>query len=65
MKNLTRKYVAWEMDMSTSGYSKIERGEVDLTISKIAKIALVFEVSINDLLFLDISFFFNKNNSLN
>jgi transcriptional regulator with XRE-family HTH domain len=60
MKNLTRKFVASEMDMSISGYGKIERGEIDLTISKLSKIASVFGVSLNDLLFLDISFFFNK-----
>lgn len=60
MKNLTRKFVASEMDMSISGYGKIERGEIDLTISKLSKIASVFGVTLNDLLFLDISFFFNK-----
>ncbi|MEA9414109.1 MULTISPECIES: helix-turn-helix domain-containing protein [unclassified Flavobacterium] len=60
MKNLTRKFVASEMDMSISGYGKIERGEIDLTISKLSKIASVFGVSLNDLLFLDISYFFNK-----
>lgn len=62
MKHLTRKFVAYEMDMSISGYGKIERGEIDLTISKLTKIASIFGVSISDLLFLDISYFFNKNN---
>ena len=33
LKNLTREYVADELQMSTSGYGKIERGEVDLTVS--------------------------------
>jgi transcriptional regulator with XRE-family HTH domain len=60
MKNLTRDFVAGEMDMSTSGYGKIERGEVDLTISKISRIAAILGVSISDLLFFDVSLFFTK-----
>ncbi len=48
------------MEMSISGYGKIERGEIDLTVSKLTKIAAILGVSLNDLLFLDISFFFNK-----
>lgn len=61
MKNLTRDFVAGEMEMSTSGYGKIERGEIDLTISKIARIASILGISISDLLFFDVSIFFNNN----
>lgn len=46
LKDLTREYVAAELNMSTSGYGKIERGEVDLTLSKLIQIANVLEVSI-------------------
>lgn len=56
LKNLTREYVADEINMSTSGYGKIERGEVDLTISKLNKIAVVFNVSV------DFIFKFNPTN---
>jgi transcriptional regulator with XRE-family HTH domain len=62
MKNFTRDFVAGEMDMSTSGYGKIERGEIDLTISKLYKLSDIFDVSITDLLFFDTSFFFNGGN---
>jgi transcriptional regulator with XRE-family HTH domain len=55
MNNLTRDYVAGELQMSTSGYGKIERGEIDLTISKLYKIAFIFGVSVTDLLFFDVS----------
>jgi transcriptional regulator with XRE-family HTH domain len=48
------------MDMSTSGYGKIERGEIDITISKLYKLSDIFGVSITDLLFFDASFFFNR-----
>jgi transcriptional regulator with XRE-family HTH domain len=62
LKNLTRDYVAAEMDMSTSGYGKIERGEIDLTISKLFRIAAIFDISISDLLFFDSSLFFSSHN---
>ena len=58
LKNLTREYVADELNMSTSGYGKIERGEVDLTISKLVRIASVLEVSIEFIFRFDISNFF-------
>lgn len=60
MKNLTRDFVAGEMEMTTSGYGKIERGEIDITISKISRLAAIFEISIYDLLFFDVSYFFNN-----
>ncbi|CAD0006622.1 helix-turn-helix domain-containing protein [Flavobacterium salmonis] len=59
MKNLTRDFVAGELEMTYSGYGKIERGEIDITISKISRLADIFEVSISDLLFFDVSYFFN------
>lgn len=60
MRNLTRDFVAGELDMTYSGYGKIERGEIDITISKISKLADIFGISISDLLFFDVSFFFNN-----
>lgn len=59
LKNLTREYVAAELNMSCSGYGKIERGEVDLTVSKLYKISNVLDVSPSSILFLDISRLFN------
>jgi transcriptional regulator with XRE-family HTH domain len=46
MNDLTRDFVAGELQMSTSGYGKIERGEIDLTLSKLSKISdiLVFRL---------------------
>lgn len=59
LKNLTREYVADELNMSTSGYGKIERGEVDLTVSKLVKIAKVLNVTIEFIFKFDVSNFFN------
>jgi transcriptional regulator with XRE-family HTH domain len=51
--------------MSVSGYSKIERGEVDLTISKIDKIATILEVSASQILNFDATTIFNISNNNN
>jgi transcriptional regulator with XRE-family HTH domain len=59
LKNLTREYVAEELKMSMSGYGKIERGEVDLTVSKLIEIAKVLDVSIEFIFRFDVSIFFN------
>ena len=59
LKNLTREYVAEEIKMSMSGYGKIERGEVDLTVSKLIEISKVLDVSIEFIFKFDVSVFFN------
>ena len=59
LKNLTREYVAEELKMSMSGYGKIERGEVDLTVSKLIEIAKVLDVSTEFIFKFDVSIIFN------
>jgi len=56
LKNLTREFVSQKLNMSSNNYGRIERGEVDLTISKLYKISDVLEVSVHDLLFSDLAF---------
>lgn len=60
LKNLTREYVAEELKMSMSGYGKIERGEVDLTVTKLIEIAKVLDVSVEFIFKFDVSLFFNE-----
>lgn len=55
LKNLTREYVAAELNMSSSGYGKIERGEVDITISRLYQISDALGVPLSSVLHLDIS----------
>jgi transcriptional regulator with XRE-family HTH domain len=62
LKNLTREYVAEELKMSMSGYGKIERGEVDLTVSKFIEIAKVLDVSTEFIFKFDVSVFFSETN---
>lgn len=63
LKNITREQMAADLEMSLSGYSKIERGNTDLTISKIQKIAEVLGVDISQLLNFDASHIFNISNN--
>jgi transcriptional regulator with XRE-family HTH domain len=65
LKNLTRDQLAEKLEMSLSGYSKIERGEVELTISKLYKIAEVLEVPISQILNFDASQIFNVSHNEN
>lgn len=63
LKSLTRETMASELEMSLSGYSKLERGEVDITLSKIFKIAKILGVSAEQLLNFDASQIFNVSNN--
>lgn len=63
LKNITREAMASELEMSLSGYSKIERNEVDLTISKIYKIAEILQTDISQILNFDASQIFNVSNN--
>lgn len=50
LKNITREIMCEKLDISMSGYSKIERGETDLTISRIEQIAEILEVDMSQIL---------------
>jgi transcriptional regulator with XRE-family HTH domain len=65
LKGITREQLASDLGMSISGYSKIERGEVDLSMSKIQKISEVLGVEISEILNFDATQIFNvQNNNL-
>lgn len=63
LKNITRETMAGELDMSLSGYSKVERGEIDLTLSRVQKISQVLGVDISQILNFDATQVFNVNNN--
>lgn len=50
LKKMTQEEVADALSMSTSGYSKIERGETRLNIDRLQKIADILEVNLFDLM---------------
>ncbi len=49
-KKLSQEYVAAKLEMSPSGYGKIERDETELTITKAYQISEILEISINKVL---------------
>lgn len=59
LKNITRETIASELNMSLSGYSKIERDEIDLTLSRIQRIAEILKVDLSQILNFDASQIFN------
>jgi transcriptional regulator with XRE-family HTH domain len=59
LKNVTRDQMAADLEMSLSGYGKLERGEVDITINKLYKISNILEVSVSQMMNFDVSNIFN------
>lgn len=59
LKNITRDQMAGELDMSLSGYGKMERGEVDITVSKLYKVSSILNVNVSQLMNFDVSNIFN------
>jgi transcriptional regulator with XRE-family HTH domain len=52
-RNFTQEYVAKMLNMTQAGYSRIERDEVDLNLSRLEQIASLLNVSIDDVLGFD------------
>lgn len=50
IKHWSRQQVADKLEMSVTGYGGIERGETDISITRLAQLAEVFEISLSDLL---------------
>lgn len=49
-KKLTQKQVAQKLEMSETGYAKMERGEVQIRIERLQQLAQIFEVDLSDLI---------------
>lgn len=63
LKNISRQQMADDLDLSLSGYAKLERGEIDITISRINQIASLLGIDVSQLLNFDASQIFNLNNN--
>ena len=57
-KNLTQSYVAKNVGLNDSAYSKIEQGITHITIERLYQIADCLKVSVSDLLELDNSYYY-------
>lgn len=53
LKNITRKEMAERLGITGSGYYKIERGEIDPSISRLLEIARILGVNVNQMLEFD------------
>ena len=67
LKGLSREQMAEKVGISTNGYAKIERGETNLQVSRLEKIAEVFGIELQDLFSFHENIFFNSkiNNNQN
>jgi transcriptional regulator with XRE-family HTH domain len=63
LKKVTREHLASDLDISVSGYGKIERGEVDVSISKLYKIANILGVTLEQILNFEVASIFNYHDS--
>jgi transcriptional regulator with XRE-family HTH domain len=59
LKNLTQDYMAQELGITQSAYSRMELGETELTYNKLEKIANLFEVKPEDIINFSESMIFN------
>jgi transcriptional regulator with XRE-family HTH domain len=59
LKNYTQQYMAQELNLSLSGYGKIERGEIDLSLGRIEQIATILGVDLKTILNFDENLIFN------
>lgn len=50
MKRWTQEDVAEKLDMSITGYAKIERGQTNVSLERLKQIAIIFGVNIEQLL---------------
>ncbi len=63
LKDITREQMASDLNMSVSGYSKIERGEIELTLNRVFEISEILDVELSQLLNFDVTTIFNITNS--
>ena len=63
LRNFTQSYVAEQLSLSLSGYSKIERNETDISVSRLGKIAEILDTDLATLLNFNSSQVFNQYNN--
>lgn len=63
IKGFTQKQIADYIGTSVNNYGRLERGEIDVTVDRLEKIAKILEVGIEDILKLDEGFNVVINNS--
>lgn len=63
LRNLKQDWVAEQLGLTQSGYSKIENGEVDVPVEKLEQISKILNVRPEDILTFDENMVFNVMNN--
>ena len=63
LKNFTQKHIAQQLNISSVAYGKIERGETDISLSRLQQIADIFELTMPQLLSFDENHLFFPNDN--
>lgn len=59
LRNFTQEYIANEIGLDQSAYSRLEKGETKITIDRLTKIASVLDIDPEDIFSFDESQIFN------
>lgn len=60
LKNYTQEYMAEQLEVSQSTYARFEKEDADLNISKLKKIAVLLNISLEELINFDEKMIFNN-----
>lgn len=63
LKDITREALASKLGITVSALAKVERGESEITISRLYQIAQMLKVGVNELLEFDVAKVFNISNN--
>lgn len=63
LKNYTQAYMASQLNLSVSGYGKIERDETEITINRLKEIARILDVNEQTILGFNENIVFNMSNN--
>lgn len=63
LRNFTQEYMAKNLDMTTSGYGKIERDESEVSYQRLEKIAEVLGIKVEDIINFNEKLVFNQMNN--
>jgi transcriptional regulator with XRE-family HTH domain len=63
LKDITREQMAADLNLSLSGYSKLERGEIEITLKRLCEIADILDIELAQLLNFNPQTIFNITNS--
>ncbi|QSB29190.1 helix-turn-helix domain-containing protein [Flavobacterium sp. CLA17] len=61
LKNYTQEYIAFQLGITQSGYSKIEKGKTSLSLEKLEQLALILEVPLENIINFERNRYFNQN----